>query len=278
MNRPSFILAALPLLLVSCGSPSTSLSRVEESVPSSSMVSSSDAESSSIPKAGTKSGDVSEGYRPFVEKYLAKLNSFQSYKSVTKGSTKSKVAFIETSQSIDVTSIKGEYCYLKNESHGVVDAVHEAYFHQNDVMVKNLGDSEFQKKTKNEYLDAYGVDPYGYNIEGYSIGDGAILSITKESEGNVYKITFDNEKATNNVRIQMKAFGGLDDYPVFSKIEVFITIEDDFTPVKYKVQADYTAKKFVDTGCHQEYEVTFSDFNKDIEIPDLAKIRSTYSF
>ena len=211
---------------------------------------------------------------------MRKLSSFSTYKAVTKGKTVSKVLFIDVEQSIDVTSIKGDYSYLKNESHSdFVNTVHEAYFHDGNALVKNLGDAKFAKQAMDEYLNAYGVDPYGYNIEGYKITGNAVKSITRDqSDDHLFHVVFDPVEATNNVRIQMKVFGGLDDYPTFSSIEIAVKLQDDFAPVSYQVHATYHAKRMMDTDCVQDYTVTFSNINETIEIPNLGEIRSEYGF
>ena len=262
-------------LIASCGGSSDPLSREQESMPEPAAYAS---ESDTEEKEATVD-DLAPDLSDFIPKYMAKLNTFRTYKRVTKGETKSKLAFIDLpTQSIDVTFLKNEYSYLKNESHGAVDTVHEAYFHEENTLVKNLGDAEYKPVAMNDYLNAYGVRPDGYNIEGYSLGEGAVTSIVKGTETNSFVIAFDKDKATNNVRIQMKAFGGLDDYPSFQSVQVTVYVENDFTPIKYKVSADYKAKKFVETDCHQEYEVAFSSLNEVVEIPDLAAIREKYKF
>lgn len=301
MKKLVLPIAVASMLLASCGGATSSLSREPEFWPEptpSSLPASKESSqvelSSEAPEISAQNSastvqssapsvtvaDLNADLSNFISLYMTKLSSFKSYKAVTKGSTKAKVLFIETDQSIDVTSIKADYCYLKNESHGAVDSVHESYFHNGQALVKNQNETKFALVEMNQYLDSYGVNPYGYNIEGYSISGDAIASISKsETEKNAFTIEFDKEKATNNVRIQMKAFGSLDDYPVFASAKVTIFVQDDFTPIKYQLVADYNAKRFgVPTDCHQEYEVTFSDFDSDIAAPNLAEIRAEYSF
>ncbi len=262
MNKPLFLpLGAL--LLFSCGEPASSMSRIDYS-----SGESKEPESSS--QAPTE--------KDFVSRYLRKLSSYRSYKAVTKGSTKAKVWFVETTQSIDVMLIKGEYRYLKNESHSsFVNTVHTAYFHDGNAAYRN-DEGKYKVESIKAYLDAYGVYPFDPAIEGYLCEDGCIQSVERipSSQGYAFKIAFDPEKATTNVRIQMKAFGGLDDYPVFSKINVTIYVKKDLTPEHLDVAANYDAKRGVDTSCKQEYRVDFSNFNEDIEIPDLETIKTEY--
>lgn len=204
--------------------------------------------------------------------FVDRLYSYKSYKAVTSGKTTASVLFINTDQSIEVTNIKGVYSYTKNESHSsLVNTVHEAYYH-NDKAYYHDNDGEYKVSTINEYLDIYGVYPYEKSLEGYSIQGDAVKSVEKveERDGNYkFKITFDPKTATNNVKIQMKQFGGLDGYPDFESIVITITIKDDFTPVLVDLESKYKATKFMTSDCHQTYTVTYSNIGEDITIPNL---------
>ena len=287
------LLFALSLLLVSCGSSGSSLSRITRSSSEpaasseptmSSPVASSEGEGSAVSEASSIESSSEAFIAPttedFVPRYLQKVSEYKSYKAVTKGSTKASVLFVSYDQSIDVTLIKSEYTYLKNESHSdLVNTVHEAYFHQDNVAYHDNG-GEYAVSTLDEYLDKYGVYPLDPAIEGYLCNEDCITSVEslESTDGYAFKITFDNEKATNNVRIQMKAFGNLDDYPVFSSIVINVYVKEDMTPDHLEVAADYKAKMFIETDCHQEYRVDFSDFNQDIEIPELDTMKSDHNF
>ena len=205
------------------------------------------------------------------------LQTFSSYKAVTSGKTTTNLG---TEQSIDVEAIKGEYGYLKNVSNSIfVNTYHQAYFHNGNALYRDSTDGEFSNASIDGYLDLYGVDPFGYAIEGYEIGEGCINDVTRlESASDyVYKIAFDVEKATSNVRIQMKRFGGLKDYPSFSKIEITLTVKEDLTPVKLHVDAAYQAVKNVifdiTTDCVQDYDVTFSNFDEEIPIEGIDSVK-----
>lgn len=217
------------------------------------------------------------------EYFVQRLASYKSYQSVTKGQTLATVSILgipmETTQSIDVTVIKGSsYSYLKNESHSTfVNTVHTAYFHSKEVVSNNGGG--YSNTTLEDYLKTYGTYPFDNAIEGYTIKDGSITSIEKiESENDYkFKIAFDPEKSTNNVKIQMREFGGLDDYPSISKIEIVLSLKDDFTPIKLELESQYTAKKGMDSSCHQTYTVEYSKIGEEIEIPDLDSVKSSFS-
>ena len=167
-----------------------------------------------------------------------------------------------------------------NESHSTfVNTSHEVYFHDGSALHKDQGQDKFTLSDMNSYLGTYGVNPYD-SIEGYLIDKESLTSIEKVESTDNYSfiLGLNPEKATTNVRIQMKQFGGLDDYPSFSQIQLTLNLQDDFTPVSISLDSQYKAKKGMDSDCHQEYTVTFSDFNQKIDIPNLASIIEEYGF
>lgn len=209
--------------------------------------------------------------------FVKKLNSFKSYKAVTSGKTTASVLFINTDQSIEVTTIKGDYSYMKNESHSsLVNTSHEVYYHNNKAYYSD-NSGEYKTNTLSEYLNIYGVYPFEQAIEGYSIDGDSITKVEamEKTDGvHTFKLTFDPVKSTNNVKIQMKQFGGLDGYPNFEMIEMVLIIKDDFTPVKINLESRYTASKMMSSNCHQQYSVTYSGFNENVEIPNLEAVKT----
>lgn len=221
-----------------------------------------------------------EDYKDFPSYYLRKLTSYNTYKSVTKGETLAKVMGVPTTQSIDVTVIKSEYSYMMNESHSLlVNTTHEVYYHEKEALYRDNGAENFTLDNLTSYLNKYGTYPFDNAIEGYSVAQDSITKIEKLTSQTDYKfhLEFDNEKATNNVKIQMKQFGGLDDYPVFSKVEMDITVKDDFTPVSIDLHTMYDAKMFLTSNCEQNYTVTFSDYNVELEVPNLESVKGMFT-
>lgn len=211
--------------------------------------------------------------------FVEKMNSFTTYKAVTEGETKASVLFITVPQKINVTVIKNEYSYLYNSSESsMYSSEHHAYYHDNKAVYKDKNDNDYNTSVLADYLNKYGTYPFNSSIEGYKIGGDAINEVTKlDMEGEYYrfKIAFDKEKATTNVRIQMKEFGALIDYPDFlSDIQVTLTLKNDYTPVKLELESRYKAAQSMGTAsCHQQYTVTYSSFNESIEVPNLDTIK-----
>ena len=74
----------------------------------------------------------------------------------------------------------------------------------------------------------------------------------------------------------MKEFGGLREQPTFSNIELTITVKEDFTPVTIELASSYkaTLKSGLGSTCNQNYTVTFSNYDEEIEIPGLDSVKS----
>ena len=278
MKKMVFSLFAL-MLLVSCSAtPIETLTRTTTPVTKTETVTTTSGDTITTTKEKEMLvSDIKENeYNKLLDYYFQKLRSFKSYKAITSGKTSTQVLFISTDQSIEVTLIKSDYSYMINESHSsLVNTVHEVYFHNNKALYKDNNAEDFTLLSLNDYLSIYGVYPFDYALEGYLTGEGCILNITKlESEEN-YKFKFDFSPvlATNNVKIQMKKFGDLDDYPIFSDISIVLSLKNDFTPVSIELESHYKAKKMVETDCHQKYTVLFSNFNEEIETPNLSNIK-----
>ena len=76
----------------------------------------------------------------------------------------------------------------------------------------------------------------------------------------------------------MRQFGGLDSDPVFIKDTVMlITVKQDLTPVTLELSSYYSAAKIIETNCHQNYVVTYSNFDEIIQIPNLDEMTSYFS-
>ena len=228
-------------------------------------------------------GDLEENdYYQLPVNLVCKLYSSKSYKAITLGSSETNVPLVgDVTQKIDALAIKGEYSYFYNSSSSsTYTSEHEAFYYNDQAVYKNKNDKKYTTSSLRNYLNKYGIFPFGLSIEGYKVSRSSITSITKlPDEGDYYrfKIVFDKDKATNNVRIQMKALGDLTDYPVFSEIEMVLTIENDYTPIKIDFSAKYKSKKVVETSCHQQYTVTYSQFGETIDIPNLDNVKGLFN-
>jgi len=265
MLKNKLVLTLIPLILVGCSKKDTQTRESEAPI---------DVDIT------TPIDEVKEeDYKKIPSYIYTKLNEFYSFKAVTSGQTVS-TSIIKVTQSISTLAIKSEYSYTKNESHSdLVNTVHEAYYKDSKAVYRNGDSGDYSTSSLDDYLNVYGTYPFDAAIEGYLISEDCVVSVTKVSKNDqtyVFKAVFDNEKSTNNVKIQMKKFGGLDDYPTFDLIEMNFTISSDFTLQKIDLHSKYKAKKVLTTNCEQIYTVTYSNYNENIEVPNLDSVKPLF--
>ena len=266
LERKLLLISLLPLLLAGCGKKDDKKRESDEPV---------------VVDPDKTVEDIEEKDYKLIPSYIVnRLNKYDSYKSVTSGSTISS-GLIKVTQTIDVTSIKSEYSYTKHESHSnIVNTVHEAYYHDSKSVYRDKNSGDFSTSSLDDYLSIYGTYAFSNSLEGYSVKEDAIVSVSKiNQEDGKYRfmVVFDNEKATNNVKIQMKKFGGLDDYPTFNLIEMTLIISNDFTLSNIFLHSKYEAKKILKTDCEQSYEVSFSNYNEVIDVPNLDSVKDLFN-
>ena len=210
------------------------------------------------------------------------MSQYNSYQAVTAGETVSSFLIFNVTQKIEVTVIKDkDYSYMMNKSTSdMYKSSHESYYHNKETLAEDDGATDFVLRSLSDYLNEYGTCPFDNALEGYTLNDESIVKVEKlESDTDYkFKVTFDKDKSTNNVKIQMKKFGKLDDYPKFEKdTEMTITLKNDFTPISLVLHSEYKAKKAVDVPCVQDYTVTYSKFNETVEIPKLDEMKDKFT-
>ena len=204
-------------------------------------------------------------------KFVDKLVALTSYKAVTAGQTVSNVFGLEVVQAIDCVLIKdGEKSYFNTKSESsLVKTSLISYFFNGNVNYK-YKDADYTKADLITYLNKFGVYPVGRFIEGFKVSAETVRSVEKvASETNYcFKITFDNDNSADAVKVQAKEFGGLNDYPTFSLIELTVTMDNCFSPIKVELTTEYKAKLIIETECKQHYVVNYTDVNGTVTIPD----------
>lgn len=189
------------------------------------------------------------------------------YKKITKGSTLAKL-IIKYNQSIDGIIIKeGNRGYVKNISNStLVNVYHEAYFIDNNVSYKTKEKNDLTTIALNDYVNSYGINPFINQIEGFIINNKSLIDCKKIKEENnqyIYNLKIDGNIGGDYNKIQMKAYGNLNDYPVFSSVEMEITINRDYSisTILYESQYKVSYPVLGTANCTQTYIVTYSELN-----------------
>ena len=200
-------------------------------------------------------------------KFVDRFVTLTSFKSVTEGQTTAPL----TDQSIYSEVIKSgdkAYFYTKSESTWVSTAM-TAYFNNGKVNY-NYNDGGYKVATLAGYVGEFGVYPVGKSIEGFKISAETVLSVERvEVEDNYrFKVKLDAEKSTDAVKVQMKKFGNLEDYPKFSSVTLTLTVNGNFDPISVEVSAEYKVKMIFEVTCKQNYTVTYESVNGAVTIPE----------
>ncbi len=56
-----------------------------------------------------------------------------------------------------------------------------------------------------------------------------------------------------------------------------LTFGEDFTLSTIALHSKYKAKKFLTTDCEQNYLVTYSNYNENIEVPNLDSVKNLFN-
>ena len=204
----------------------------------------------------------------FVERF-ARLSSFSAK---TEGKTTAVIG-ISTDQKIENQAVKsGDRYYSHALSAGLITSEHEAYFKGGKAFYRDGADGAFSTADIGDYLSVYGTYPgMGKSIEGYTIDADSVIGVARTEEENTFRITLSADRATQKNKVQMKKMGNLSDYPNFSSVELYLTIDEYFNPVKVRVLAKYTVPyTLIFTfypDCTQDYTVTYSGVNGEVSFP-----------
>ena len=214
-------------------------------------------------------------YKSIAYAYIYKIKEgITSYESETKGTIKSKVAFIN--YNIDYHSItykNGSAFYSKDHStSALMNIDNEFYMASKDKILVSRDLEKYDVYTLEDYKKV-SYTPAQYTIMGYVFNDQSIIkSEVVSDKGDVIaiKYTLDNELATNIVKVDLKVNGGLNAYPVYKCIEMTLSMKRDFTPISYAIDAIYDASKPIigSVEVKQHGECLFSKVNEKITIPN----------
>ncbi|QOS39101.1 hypothetical protein DYE49_00980 [Treponema rectale] len=214
-------------------------------------------------------------YNSLAYAFIYNLKSgLKSYESNTTGSVKAKVMFFDYNIEFDSCIYKsGNKFYSKDYSTSIFMTIqNEFYMVDKEKILVSRDMKEYNVYTMDDYHQiSYSFDQY--TIMGYVFNNESIrkAELVSDKEDNIsIKYTLDNELATNLVKIDLKENGGLSSYPTFDKIELTLSMKNDFTPLSYSINAVYDASKpFIGSSkVTQVGECKFSKVNEEITIPN----------
>lgn len=215
---------------------------------------------------------------------IGRLSKYSTYKATSSGTSVAAVSgLFDYVQKTDCVTIKhgDEFYSESNSSSKFVSVKHEA-FAKGDNIAYRIDGGKISNSSALAYKEVYGVTPDKL-LSGHVFNDETIMyaKATETEDGN-YEIEIVLDKDKGNVLLfkQMKEFGGLNGYPVFTDDTVFtLTITGDYTPVKFSYTSKYNVNVTMlgSLPCEENNEVIFSDFNKEVEIPDTEAFNAAMS-
>lgn len=215
---------------------------------------------------------------------IGRLSKYSTYKATSSGTSVAAVSgLFDYVQKTDCVTIKhgDEFYSESNSSSKFVSVKHEA-FAKGDNIAYRIDGGKISNSSALAYKEVYGVTPDKL-LSGHVFNDETIMyaKATEAEDGN-YEIEIVLDKDKGNVLLfkQMKEFGGLNGYPVFTDDTVFtLTITGDYTPVKFSYTSKYNVNITMlgSLPCEENNEVIFSDFNKEVEIPDTEAFNAAMS-
>lgn len=211
---------------------------------------------------------------------IGKLSEYQTYNLEGKGKSVANKGFIVYEQVTGGDGIKhgDEFYSLSTSDSTFVHVKHEAFAKGDNVVYRKDGGT-MKNTEKSVYKSVYGVAPDKL-LSGQIFNDDTIkyAELVSSAKGvYTYKIVLDGSAANAILAYQMKEFGGLNGLPTFTSDTIFnLDIAEDFTPIKYSYASKYrVSTSFLgEIDCEENYEVKFSGFNKENEIPDTDKFNA----
>ena len=258
----SLIILTLPLTLLGCAKKEKPITSKEEST---------------IIKNATNVDEYlkKKDYKSVAYAYIYNIKEgLTSYESETNGSLKAKIMFFDYNiKYSSITYKSGSTFYSKDDSTStLMNVQNEFYMTSREKILVSRDLKKYDVYTMEDYSKvSYSVNQY--TIMGYVFNDESIISteLLSDKDDNVsIKYTLDNDKATNLVKVDLKATGGLSSYPSYEKIEITLSMKKDFTPISYSLDAVYEASKAVlgTSKITQNGECLFSKINENITIPN----------
>lgn len=205
--------------------------------------SSSDKQSQSSSYERIKHELYSDGYATFL-KLIEKLENKSSYFWSTSGDTRANKGIINYVQEIQSEVKKnGDEWNTKNKSASVfVKLDHNVYLSGGVAEYEDSRESGKKKLSYDEYRKKFGVLPCDKGFAGYIIDETTVISAENDFSGEedyILTVNLNADKAAKYMVIQMKNFGGLNDYPKYDSLRLNIVYDKDFTVLCFSVCAVY---------------------------------------
>ncbi len=215
---------------------------------------------------------------------IGRLSQIDTYKSTSTGTSVASVGgLFGYTQKTDCVSIKhGDEFYTDSNSESRFVTVKQEVFAKGGKIAYRVNGGDIVNTEAESYKEVFGVTPDKL-LSGHIFNDETIAyaQFTSVENGEyTFRVVLDKDKGNALLIKQMKEYGNLNDYPVFTENTVIdLTLKEDFTPVKFSYTSKYIVNVSVlgDLPCVESNEVVFSDFNEEVAIPDTEAFNRAVS-
>lgn len=205
---------------------------------------------------------------------LSTMNKSIGFRSECTGKTTAKKGISYDQDFIGCTVKNGNSFYNESYSTSLFVKVRHESFSQGDKICyrKNRGDIEVN--SREDYVEIYGITPDKL-LCGYLLNDQTIVSAEFVGEENglyTFRYALSKDLAHALLVKQMKQFGGLNSYPVFTQDTVItLTITKNYVPVSLTTLSNYNINVAIlgEMNCNESMTVNFVEFNVNSVIPDI---------
>ncbi|MBR1974216.1 MAG: hypothetical protein IKA20_00005, partial [Clostridia bacterium] len=234
--------------------------------------------------AAPKDGSTPFNYDPNKNAYYAfgVMNETDSFVGRGEGVTATKVGFANVNQYIKSHRVVNEgEVYKESVSFSKFKGVGVRTFVKGDnyvihkaAKVSSVNNvtwkDEASKVTQEAFLQAYGVVPN--SITAYILTDETILSAEYLGEDNgiySYKYKLEPSKSTVKIALEMRSMAGVKSLPLFTDVNLIIRMDKNWRVTETVTDCTYDVDMLGGVTCTEKLTEVFTDYEKEVEIPDL---------
>ena len=151
-----------------------------------------------------------------------------------------------------------------------VNHYHTSYTIGNQVYFYDSEDKKTLKTTDLKYKETFGKLPTYSTVFNYIITEADIISSSRvvNADKLEFKFNLNTTTTTEELKKQMKVFGGLSSYPTFEVVMLTIVIDANFRLISFDNHEEYLTNKAPLGDIHCIQDLSSTTYYEDYELPD----------
>lgn len=229
------------------------------------------------PTIGTPS-DYSAKENLYIANKLV-LNT-KHYKTISTGTVKAKVLFVNYSQSVNnIKIVNDEEVFTQAISYSMIKKVGverfisaERYFtcqaESIEAVDKATWKDKIEEHNKDDFLSLYGATPFGLSI--YRFTDETIIDselLSYQDGVYNYQYVLDPNQSTELYKYELRTMSGASDFPEFISITYEVMMDEKWRVLEVKISENYRVDIFGEITCTGVLTEKFEYSQTTINIP-----------